>query len=363
MGNQGHDLALLPPRFDYNQVIREISEANRVIGSLNGQLASIPNQHLLVTPLLTKEAVASSKIEGTQATIEEVFKYEAAGKRTEIDAKEQDIREILNYRHAILSAIALLKERPIGENFIKRMHTILLDSVRGANKDRGNFRRVPVFIGKPGATIENAIFVPPGAQKIPDLISNWAKYVNSSDEKDILVQAAIAHYQFEAIHPFLDGNGRIGRLLIPLMLYDKKVLSYPLLYISEYFENNRERYYSHLRLVDNEGEWEPWIRYFLISIKEQANDTLGKVASMLDLYKDLKSRLDSFKSQYAINLLDVIFERPVVSYKTIRELVKASPQTIYTLLDKFEKEGILVEFTGLKRNKTYSFEQLLEIIK
>ena len=361
---KNHKLELLPPKIDYSFLIKAISEANRVLGSLNGLLTNIPNQSLLISPLLTKEAVASSKIEGTQATIEEVFKYEAEGKSTEKDSKEQDIREIINYRTAIHIAIELLKKKPIGENFIKRLHSILLDSVRGTNKDKGNFRKIPVFIGKPGATIENAIFIPPAASELNELISNWGKYVNSIDEPDILVQTAIAHYQFEAIHPFLDGNGRIGRLLIPILLYEKGILSYPLLYVSEYFERNRDDYYAYLRLVDKEDDWESWVRYFLSSIKEQAIDTQNKVLNMLELYKSVKEKLSDFNSQYAIHLLDIIFKNPVTSFRNIKTKINTnSYQTIYNLLDKFQEEKILVEITGGKRNKIYVFDELMKIIR
>ena len=361
---ENHKLNLLPPKINYTPLIKDISEANRILGSLNGLLANIPNQSLLISPLLTKEAVASSKIEGTQATIEEVFKYEAEGKSSEKGAKEQDIREIINYRTAVHFAIELLKERPIGENFIKKLHSILLDSVRGSNKDRGNFRKIPVFIGKPGATIENAIFVPPDASEISQLISNLEKFINSPDEPDVLVQTAIAHYQFEAIHPFMDGNGRIGRLLIPLMLYEKEILSYPLLYVSEFFERNRNDYYGYLRMVDEEEDWESWVKYFLKSIKEQALDTQNKVLNMLELYKSVKEKLSDFNSQYAIHLLDIIFENPVTSFKNIKTKISTnSYQTIYNLLEKFQEENILIEITGGKRNKIYVFDDLMKIIR
>ena len=355
---------LLPPKIDYSKLIRPLSEANRALGELKGLLALIPNQSILVSPLLTKEAVASSKIEGTQATIEEVFKYEAEGKKTENDAKEKDIREILNYRRAIEFATQLLEKKPIGENFVKQLHEILLQSVRGTNKDRGNFRRIPVFIGKPGATIESAIYIPPPANELNDLLSNWEKYINSEDEPDTLVQIAIAHYQFEAIHPFLDGNGRIGRLLIPIMLYQKRFLNYPILYISEYFERNKDQYYYNLRLVDQNADWNAWITYFIKSVSVQAEDTKEKVNRMLILYKQVKDKLSVFGSTYGIALLDIIFANPVVSFSLIKGLISTkSNQTIYNLLEKFQSENILLEVTGGVRNKVFVFKDLMDIIK
>ena len=204
------------------------------MGNLTGLLENIHNPSLLTAPLLTKEAVASSKIEGTQATIEDVFRYEAAGKDSENNTKEQDIREIINYRAAIQTAVEILKKRPIGENFIKELHSILLNSVRGENKYLG--ATSGEFLS-PQENLEQLLKMqylsPPACAELPQLISNWERYINSDKEPDILVQVAIAHYQFEAIHPFLDGNGRIGRLLIPIMLYQKNVLTYPLLYVSE----------------------------------------------------------------------------------------------------------------------------------
>lgn len=360
-----HELKALPPKIDYASMIKEIGEVNRVLGNLNGLLVSIPNPHLLVSPLLTKEAVASSKIEGTQANLREVFEYEAAKKSTEDNSKERDIREIKNYRGAIRHAVELLGKRPIGANFIKQLHFVLLDSVRGMNKDRGNFRKGKdsVFIGKPGATIEDARYVPPAASELIPLISNWEQFVNSDDEPDVLVQAAIAHYQFEAIHPFLDGNGRLGRLLIPIMLYEKKVLPHPVLYVSEYFERNRGDYYALLRGIDRAGDWAPWIRYFLKAIKEQSSDAQKRVKAMLELYESVKDRLSDFRSRYAIALLDVIFETPITSFGRIKAKIKTnSYQTIYNLLDKFQKQGILTEVTGGRRSKIYAFDELMRII-
>lgn len=359
-----HKLKALPPKIDYTAMIKEIGVANRVLGNLGGLLAKIPNPLLLLSPLLTKEAVASSKIEGTQATLQEVLEYEAAIKSTEDNSKERDIREIINYRRAIRHAVKLLEKRPIGANFIKQLHAVLLDSVRGMNKDRGNFRKVPVFIGKPGATIEDALYIPPEASELDALISNWEKFVNSDDEPDVLVQAAIVHYQFEAIHPFLDGNGRLGRLLIPIVLYQKRVLPHPVLYVSEYFERKRDDYYALLRGIDRAGDWEPWIRYFLKSIIEQARDAQKRVNAMLELYKSVKDGLSGFHSRYAIALLDVIFEIPITSFGRIKTEVKVgSPQTIYKLLDKFQSEGILTEITGRKRNRIYVFDKLMQIIR
>lgn len=354
----------LPPRIDYTNLIREIGQAHNNLGKLNGLLINIPNPDLLTAPLLTKEAVLSSRIEGTQATLDEVFRYEAAEKSSEKGEREKDIREIINYREAMTMAIDELQHRPICENLIKKIHFHLLDSVRGKNKNRGQLRRVQVYIGAPGSPMEEAIYIPPPITELPSLLSNWEKYINSEQEKDLLVQVGVAHYQFEAIHPFMDGNGRIGRLLIPLFLYQRKYLSYPLLYISEYFEKNRTSYYDYLRRVTEDGDWEKWIRFFLIALTEQSKKTQDTILGICSLYNELKDQIIAVNSVYAIKLLDIIFAHPIVSFSYIKKrLNTGSNQTIYNLLKKFVESAILKEVSGKKRNQIFVFEPLLDILR
>ena len=354
----------LPPKIDYASLIQEIGQAHSTLGRLNGLLVSIPNPDLLTTPLLTKEAVLSSRIEGTQATLGDVFEYEAGERTSEESEKEKDIKEIINYRRAMHIAIEQLEKKPIREALIKKLHFCLLDSVRGTSKDRGSFRRREVYIGLPGSSLDEATYVPPTVAKLPSLLSNWEQYVNSGKEKDPLVQAGVAHYQFEAIHPFMDGNGRIGRLLIPLFLYRRKLLSYPLLYISEYFEERRREYYDLLSDVSERGDWESWLRFFLSALSTQSIKTQAAVLKILALYESLKGKITTVNSIYAIFLLDIIFTAPVVSFVSIKKRLKTkSHQTIYNLLAKFIKLGILREISGRRRNRTFVFEQLLRILK
>jgi Fic family protein len=356
--------AKLPPKIDYSSLIKEIARAQNALGSLNGSLINIHNPDLLTAPLLTKEAVLSSRIEGTQATLEDVLKYEAEERTTEKDEKEKDIREIVNYRRAMRIAMDELKERPIGENLIKKIHYYLLDSVRGANKDRGNLRKTQVYVGLPGTPIEEAIYIPPPPTELTSLLKNWEEYVNSEQEKDPLVQIGIVHYQFEAIHPCMDGNGRIGRLLIPLFLYQRKLLFYPLLYISEYFEENRKYYYDLLNGVNEKNDWESWLKFFLAALEVQSLKTQNTVLKILALYQELKNKIATINAVYAIHLLDIIFTTPVVSFKSIKNRLKTkSYQTIYNLLAKFVKVGILEEMPARKRNRIFVFKQLLDILK
>ncbi len=359
------NLPLLPPGVNQNAIYKEALEARTALGELNGRVKDLPAPELLISPLLMKEAERSSRIEGTQVTLEAVFEYEAAGIKLQIDEKDRDSREILNYREAMRVALDELKERPfISESLIKKIHFVLLDSVRGENKDRGNIRRMEVYIGHKGALRDEASYIPPLPGDMPLLLTNWENYINDENQLDALTQIGIAHYQFEAIHPFMDGNGRIGRLLIPLFLYQRNLLVHPVLYISEYFEANRRDYYDLLNLVSSSGDWESWLKYFLVGVRTQALKAEDTISKMFNLYNETKSRINSFGSAYAYSLLDIIFAEPVVSFTTLKQrLTGASIQTIYNQLDKFVKEGILEENADKKRNKQYKFTQLLQIIE
>lgn len=358
------DPPLLPPKVDYANLIQEIAVAHRELGTLNGALLHpVINPDLLITPLLTKEAVLSSAIEGTKATVEDVFRYEAEGAEIQDQALKADAREIVNYRSALEEAMDQLKKRAIGENLLKRSHYMLLDSVRGARKNRGHFRREIVYIGSPRDTIKDASFIPAPPEKIIDLMKNWETYVNSTEEKDPLVQIAVAHYQFEAIHPFLDGNGRIGRLVIPVFLCDRELLRFPVLYISEFFEKEREEYIESLRAVDHHGDWNRWARFFLKALQTQALRTQNSVLEIIVLYNSLREKISRMGSVYAFPMLDFIFIRPVVNYSLLKKRLGSSAQTVYNLLEKFEGESILVPIGEKKRNRQYIFPELIDLLR
>ena len=357
---KNHKLPLLPPTEQITPTLSLITDAYMAIGELKGRLISdVINPSLIISPLLNKEAVASSKIEGTQTTVEEVLKYEAQSKPKE----DPDIKEVLNYRKAIFQSIEFLKEKPTGENLIKTLHSLLLTSVRGREKDPGNFRKTHVHLGKPGSTIEDAAYVPPVPGEVVSLMQNWIQYVHN-DKNDLLIKVAISHYQFEAIHPFMDGNGRVGRLLIPIILYEHGLIPYPYFYISEYFEEHRGDYYEALRLVDRNRDWNSWVQFFLMAVKETAIRMQSKVGDMYELYGNVKAQSVQMNSQYSQVFIDLLFERPVISAKDIvKKLEQPSRQTLYSLIDKFEQEGIITEITGNKRNKVYAFGALIDIIK
>ena len=306
----------------------------------------------------------SSKIEGTQATLDEVLMLDAQDIKSEKNEKEKDYREIINYRSAIKYGKDLLEKKPLAENVIKELHSLLLNSVRGQNKARGQIRKNQVFIAPYGATIDEATFIPPEPQHIPGLFSNLEEYIHSEDVIDPLVQIAVAHYQFEAIHPFMDGNGRVGRLFVPLFLYDKKVTAYPNIYVSEFLEEHRDTYYELLRDVSEKGNWIPWIRFFLDAVFEQTKITRERVVKIEKLYKDLKERMPEIKSIYANSFLDAIFTTTVFNTKYIKTVSGISNnQTLYTIIEKFIEHKIIVDLTPQKaRNKFYAFLDLLKII-
>lgn len=358
-------LATLPPRIDYDPLIRVIGEAHGALGELNGLLLkNILPPELLIMPLLTKEAVSSSRVEGTQETLEDVFEYEAKGLDLEGDARGNNIKEIINYRRALNLSRQELKGKPITAAFVKSIHRILLDSVRGADKDPGEFRSGQVYIGARGTPIEQASYVPPEAAAARELFKDWERYVNSNGEKDLLIQIAVAHYQFEAIHPFREGNGRVGRLLIPLFLYKKDILSVPVLYTSEYFEKNRRDYWDLLKAVTEKGAWTDWLKFFLLALITESLKTRQSILKILSLHDRLKKEIAAANSVYAIDLLDYIFESPIISYVKIKDKLKTkNPQTIYNLLEKFVQLGILREEPGRKRNRVFVFRELLEILK
>ncbi len=364
MSIKPNNLAKLPVKIDYDQLIGKITEAHRAIASLDSLLNALPNPALLGRTMQTKEAVESSKIEGTEATINEVLEYEAIADKKEDTIKKKDINEVINYRQALDLGIKSLETLPISENLIKKLYATLLKSGRGANKAPGEFRKVQVYIGRPGASIAEASYIPPTANEVIPLFSNLEKYLNSDEEKDKLVQIAVAHYQFEAIHPFLDGNGRVGRLIISLFLYEKKLLSHPFLYLSEFFEEHRQYYYELLRGVSEKQDWISWVKFFLEALATQAKKAESTGKEILKLHTGYKEKIIEINSMYAANLLDAIFIRPIFTTASLRKYVRMkNTQTFFSLITKFIKAGILREADPKKqRNKIYVFPELIKLL-
>jgi Fic family protein len=326
---------------DWVRFIPLIGKANRAIAQYEGILYGVPNPEVLLSPLTTQEAVLSSRIEGTRSTLDEVLRFEA-GEEAGNESRRQDIQEIINYRRALLFAEQATKERPFNLNMMLDMHSILLDSVRGRDKGRGRFRRIQNWIGPPGTPIESAEYVPPEPMYLKEHLDNWEKYYHA-DEKDPLVHLAILHAQFEIIHPFIDGNGRLGRIIFPLYLFEKGLLSRPMFYLSAYLDTNKESYYSHLRLLNGPESWNEWITFFLNALIEQAIDNTKKASGILNLYQEYKEKvLGLTHSQYGIPMLDSFFRTPVfTSFTLIKEKSMPSKPTIMHILKLLRKAGIL----------------------
>lgn len=352
---------LLPiNNFKWDVLIHLIGKANAEIGRFDGLLKTIPNPSVLLSPLTTNEAVLSSRIEGTQATLKEVLEFEANPQKKA--KKYDDIQEVINYRKALNEAIEEVQKSSLSTRVIKKAHEILLQGVRGENQDRGNFRRQQVFIGKPGADIEQATYIPPTAEKINDLMSNLEKYIHS-DDKDLLIQLAVIHAQFEMIHPFMDGNGRVGRMLMPLFLYFKKAISYPSFYLSEYLESHRDEYYKALLDISRNNNWEGWISFFLQAVIEQSKKNIEKAEKIISLYEQKKQRIaDLTKSQFSTKILDALFVTPIFQSRSFIRISKIPRESAFRCLRILEKNQVIVS-DKKKKNKLYFFNKLLEIVK
>jgi Fic family protein len=360
MTNSYTPINLPIPNLGWESFVHLIGKANAEIARFDGLLQTIPNPSVLLSPLTTNEAVLSSRIEGTQATLKEVLEFEANPQKE--TKKYDDIQEVINYRKALQKAIDEMGKLSLTTRVIKKAHEILLQGVRGENKDRGNFRRQQVFIGKPGANIENATYVPPTPDKIANLFSNLENYIHS-EEKDTLVQLAIVHAQFEMIHPFMDGNGRVGRMLMPLFLYFKKTISFPSFYLSEYLETHRDEYYVALLNISQHQDWNGWISFFLQAIIVQSKENILKAKKIIALYEQKKQRITELtKSQFSIKILDTLFVMPIFQSKDFIKFSKIPKASAFRYIGILEKNGV-ISSNKKRKNKLYFFEKLLDIVK
>lgn len=359
----------LPPEsIDWEMHISLIGKANYALAQYNGILQGIINPKVLLSPLTVREAVISSRIEGTQASLEDVLQYEADmdelnGEENSEDKYNKDIHEIRNYRKAMSAAVEKLAERPLGINLIRDLHRILLSDVRGQNKEPGEIRRRQNWIGSPGTPIEKATFVPPDPFIVWDALSDWEAYIHK-DEKDTIVQLGLIKAQFELIHPFLDGNGRIGRMLVPLILYSKKMLSEPTFYISSYLERNRSTYYEHLNAISRDGDWNGWISFFLQAMVEQSSENSKKAKEIIELYNNMKDTVSSItRTQYSHRALDAIFSRPIFSATYFHTRLGQSKMTANRVLRELSNKNIVIviEESSGSRPTIFAFPQLLNI--
>ena len=317
-----------PPedRLDWPKLIPMIGPASAALARYDELLATIPGPDVLLAPLTTQEAVLSSRIEGTRATIGDVLGFEA-GERTISPDREADVREILNYRAAMAGAIADLADLPLCQRVVLRAHRVLLSGVRGTGKSPGAYRRVPNWIGPPGSSPENATYVPIGADKLPTAMAAWERYIHAT-VSDRLVQLAILHAEFEALHPFLDGNGRLGRMLVPLFLWQRGLIRQPVFYMSAYLEERRDQYYESLLGVSREDDWTGWCQFFLDAVKTQAEDNRSKAEAIFKLFEETTRWFSSVtRSRAAIDALRWLFANPFFSSSDFARMTGSSRRT------------------------------------
>jgi Fic family protein len=329
------------------------------IGELNSYSRLVPNIDLFIQLHVTKEAVVSSRIEGTKTQIEEALMDE-----NEISPEgKDDWKEVNNYIKALNQAIIELETLPISSRLIKKTPQILLDHARGENKQPGQYRRSQNWIG--GNTLADSVFIPPHQKNIDELMGDLEKFLNNEDIiLPALIKIGIAHYQFETIHPFLDGNGRIGRLLITLFLVDQKILNKPLLYLSAYFEKNKSLYYDNLSFVRTKSDMTQWLKYFLVGVAETAEDATQTLSEILELKTKLEISITTTfgkRSNNALLLLNFLFKKPIVHVNQVKEVTNSSYKSANDLVSDFVTVGILKELTGQNRNRIFGFDQYLKM--
>lgn len=359
-----HEGEFPPKKIDWERLIPLIGPASAALARYDGTLAAVPNAAVLLSPLMTQEAVLSSRIEGTQATMGEVLEYEAGAAPKDADPERTaDIVEVLNYRKAMRRALELLEELPLCQRILKEAHRVLMEGVRGRGKAQGKYRKIPNWIGPPGCTMEEAKYVPISSEKLPAAMDRWEKYIHE-ETPDKMVQLCLLHAEFEALHPFLDGNGRLGRMFVPLYLFSMKALQSPMFYISAYLEARRDEYYERLLAVSRDGDWTGWCVFFLKALIEQARENHDKATAILSLYEKQRNRIiELTHSQFAIKALDFLFCRPMFSVTAFyreADIPEHSARKILKTLRDNRLFRILRETRG-RQPAVLAFRELLNI--
>lgn len=359
--------AKLPPeptiKFD-SEMQKLLSLADRKLGRLDGITQILPNPELFVAMYVKKEAVLSAQIEGTQASLVDVLNVPSNDSNP--DNSHNDVREVVNYVNAMYWGIERLSELPLSLRLIRNIHQILLKDVRGSNKSPGEFRKSQNWIGPQGCSLATATFIPPTVEDMEKAMSDLERFIYEDDDIPALIKIALIHAQFETIHPFLDGNGRMGRLLITFWLCQQEILSQPLLYLSYYFKQNRLEYYDRLMAVRIKGDWENWIKFFLkgiASVSDEATESAKEIIGLQNKYNTLLLEKDRGNGNYNL-LLNKLFENPIITKKEVSEMLEISLPTAGSIVDVFCELGILCDKTpDKKRYKTFVFEDYLSILE
>jgi Fic family protein len=352
----------LPPQFALElSTVNLLADAERALGELKGVGQRLPNPHLLINPFLRREAVLSSRIEGTTTGLQQLLLFETAPSD---EPGDSDVREVANYVAALELGFSLLEKLPVSLRLIREVHERLMQDVRGQEQRPGEFRHIPNLIGHRGATPDTARFVPPPVKEMHAALHDLERYIGERrDDLPFLIQLALVHYQFEVIHPFMDGNGRVGRLLIALQLRERAYLPQPLLYLSAYFEYHRDAYRDHLLAVSRSGTWTEWIDFFLQGVAEQSTDTVQRSYQLLDLLQRYQSwALSTTRSANLARLVELVLVRPVISISNVEEWLGVTQPGASRLVQQLVDRGILEEVTGRQRNRRFAALEILEIL-
>ncbi|MBI2425053.1 MAG: Fic family protein [Candidatus Hydrogenedentes bacterium] len=352
----------LPPSLDVDwELAALLAEANARVGELSGVGRLLANPHLLIQPYIRREAVLSSRIENTQAGMSDLFYFEADETQ---ESRAPDVRDVANYVRAMEYGLERLQTLPISSRLVREIHMQLMDGPHSSHATPGEVRRTQNWIGPPGCTLMEATYVPPPVHDMAEALSDWEKYLNGTPKEPPLIQCALMHYQFEAIHPFIDGNGRVGRLLITFLLCERGLLSQPLLYLSAFFEKNRDEYYRRLLAVSQSGDWRGWIDYFLRGVAQQAKDASESAGAILDLNRELTERIrtEGKSPRHTLRILERLFWNPVISLPKLVKDLEISYASAKRGVEYLRKLEILVEVTGRQRNRLFVAPKLVDIL-
>jgi len=358
-GYKAYYPAPLPPEIEWTPaIIAKLSNADQLLGRLSGESRRMPNPHILIRPFVKREAVYSSRIEGTQATLGELLAAEAGA---EVERSLDDLREVANYVSALEHGIQRLSEIPLSLRLIREMHEILMSGVRGEHATPGEFRKTQNWIGPAGCTLKEAKYVPPPPDALGECLKDWEAYLHNSEEPT-LITCALMHYQFEAIHPFLDGNGRIGRLLISLLLCEKGALHAPMLYLSAFFDATRPDYYAALNGISDRGEWSEWINYFLNGVIRQTEDVLDRAERMNAIIE--KWKIETAKMPgIGASIVELLAGNPYITARKAESQLGVAYNSVNRALPKLTELGVLTSANEAKRNRVFVAQKLLDILE
>lgn len=354
--------APLPPEIEWTTpLILALSDADRELSKLTTLAGNFPFPRLLTQPFMRREAVLSSRIEGTRASLVDLYNYESA--QLSFLEPTDDVREVHNYVLALDYGLERLETLPVSLRLIREIHARLMEGVRGGHLTPGKFRKTQNWIGPAGSTIETATYVPPPMDEMHNALNELEKFIHADTEIPTLARAGMIHYQFEAIHPFLDGNGRVGRLIIMLLFHEWNILSQPLLNLSAYFERHRQEYYDHLLAVSQRGKWEEWLRFFLRGISLQAQDSVFRMTSLQGIRTKYEALVQADRNSARMAaVVDFVFSRPILSIKQLESGLDMPYMAAKRYVEKLVDAGVLQETTGYARNRVFQANEIFDAL-